>query len=167
VLAGERPLVEVMVMTPAEKLARLAGRWTGTSRLWLSPAEEARESASTATIAPTAQGHFLTIAYTWATDGEPQDGLLLLATTMPAEAVSAVWIDSWHMGRELMRCHGQIDPSGVASVKGSYAAPPGPDWGWRIVVEPDGGETLRLVMYNVTPGGEEMLAVEGVYRRRP
>ena len=51
------------------------------------------------------------------------------------------------------------------SVRGTYAAPPGPDWGWRIDVTP-AGDTLRVVMYNVWPqeqGGKEELAVEAEY----
>jgi hypothetical protein len=52
-------------------------------------------------------------------------------------------------------------------VRGKYAAPPDPDWGWRIDVQP-GGRTLRVVMHNVWPeaqGGKEELAVEAVYTR--
>jgi hypothetical protein len=54
-----------------------------------------------------------------------------------------------------------------ASVRGTYAAPPGPDWGWRIDVTPD-GDKLRIEMHNVWPeeqGGKEELAVEAVYGR--
>ena len=49
---------------------------------------------------------------------------------------------------------------GSVDVSGSYAAPPGPDWGWRTTLGPGPDETLRMVMYNVTPDGEEYLAVE-------
>jgi hypothetical protein len=60
------------------------------------------------------------------------------------------------------------DPGWPAlSVRGTYAAPPGPDWGWRIDVTP-GGEGLRVIMHNVWPeeqGGKEELAVEAVYAR--
>ena len=50
------------------------------------------------------------------------------------------------------------------AVKGTYAAPPGPDWGWRIEITPDEG-TLRVVMFNIWPEGKEALAVETVYTR--
>jgi hypothetical protein len=52
-------------------------------------------------------------------------------------------------------------------VRGSYAAPPGPDWGWRTDVTPN-AERLRVVMHNVWPeaqGGKEELAVEAVSTR--
>jgi hypothetical protein len=50
-------------------------------------------------------------------------------------------------------------------VRGSYAAAPGPDWGWRTVIETAEDDSLRMVMYNLTPDGQEYLAVEAVYRR--
>jgi hypothetical protein len=69
------------------------------------------------------------------------------------------------MSDKFMRCSGGDIGNGVVSIKGSYSAPPGPDWGWRTVIEPAGGETFRLVMYNIAPGGGEELAVEAVYSR--
>jgi hypothetical protein len=53
----------------------------------------------------------------------------------------------------------------MLSVRGSYAAPPGPDWGWRIEITPD-GRTLRIVMFNIWPdGSREDLAAEASYTR--
>jgi hypothetical protein len=66
-----------------------------------------------------------------------------------------------------MACSGRKTGGPTLSVRGSYAAPPGPDWGWRIDVIA-GGEKLRIVMFNVWPqehGGKEDLAVEAVYAR--
>ncbi len=70
-----------------------------------------------------------------------------------------------------MLCEGDIQPDGAARVKGSYAAPPGPDWGWRITIKPPinapgSGESFRMTMHNITPDGEEMLAVEAAYTRQ-
>ena len=62
-----------------------------------------------------------------------------------------------------MACEGAVEPDGAIAVRGSYAAPPGPDWGWRIVIRPAGKPALHIVMYNVTPGGQEALAVEATY----
>lgn len=53
---------------------------------------------------------------------------------------------------------------GVIDVRGSYAAPPGPDWGWRFIIAP-AQMSLGLVMYNITPAGQEALAVEASYVR--
>ena len=103
--------------------------------------------------------------YTWAYHGTPQDGSLLIGFTSGPAVVTAQWIDTWHMGESVMSCHGTADPSGSIIVRGTYAAPPGADWGWRIVLEPPDARTVRLVMYNVSPDGHEELAVEADYTR--
>jgi len=77
--------------------------------------------------------------------------------------VTAHWIDSWHMSDGVMPCDEGVDPDGSIVVRGSYAAPPDQDWGWRIEVKPIDTTTLTLTMYNVTPTGEEALAVEARY----
>jgi hypothetical protein len=79
--------------------------------------------------------------------------------------VTAAWIDPWHNGDRLMPCVGNLTPAGAFTVKGSYPAPAGPDWGWRITVEPPVNEAWRFTMHNITPQGEEMLAVEAVCAR--
>ena len=79
--------------------------------------------------------------------------------------VTAHWVDTWHVGDGVMSCQGTAETDGSITVLGSYPAPPGPDWGWRIVVQPQDGTALRMVMYNITPDGDESLAVEADYTR--
>jgi hypothetical protein len=74
------------------------------------------------------------------------------------------WIDSWHMGPAVMACYGSVSATPL-SVRGSYSAPPGPDWGWRIDLATDGRDTLAVTMYNISPTGKEELAVEATYGR--
>ena len=69
------------------------------------------------------------------------------------------------MGDRVMICEGPAVDAGPLEVRGSYPAPPGPDWGWRTVVETAEEDLLRMVMYNVSPEGEEYLAVDAAYRR--
>lgn len=153
-------------MSAPESLEILVGPWTGKNRLWLSPNDPVRKSDSIASVSLVAHGKFITVAYTWAFDGKPQDGLLLLGHETKEKTVKAVWIDSWHMGDRFMICEGGADDEGIVSVKGLYSAPPGPDWGWRTVVDPKDGNSFEIIMYNVTPDGEEELAVEATYERR-
>ncbi len=148
-------------MSAPESLRTSIGAWTGANRLFL-PEEPTRESQSTASVALVARGKFSTIAYTWAFEGESQEGLLLIGQA--DEVVSAVFVDSWHMGDKLMLCEGRAAANEAIKVRGSYAVEGGPDWGWRIVVEP-GDNTLRVTMYNVTPDGDEVLGVEASYTR--
>jgi hypothetical protein len=166
----------------------LIGHWVGTNDLWLSPEEPCRKSPTEAVVALAAQGKFVTIQYTWADDGAPQDGLLMLGYERQLKTVRAVWIDSWHMGDKFMLCQGTDGataslPCGAEGrsmgfqpmnchergilVKGSYSAPPGPDWGWQIGIEPEHDGKFRIVMHNVSPDGKAALAVEATYVRKP
>lgn len=76
-----------------------------------------------------------------------------------------VWIDSWHTGGQFMTFRGEARPEGSISALGSYSAPPGPDWGWRIVLAGQSDGEIRIRMYNISPEGDEALAVEAEYSR--
>lgn len=146
-------------------LLSLAGKWTGTYRLIVERTEPARVSPSTASVAPVAGARFARLDYVWEDKGRPQDGSLLVGYEKERGVVTAVWIDSWHMGNKVMLCEGAAVAGGSVEVQGSYAAPPGPDWSWRTVFGPGPDGTLRLLMYNASPDGQEDLAVEAVYLR--
>ena len=153
-------------MSAPKSLEKLVGQWSGTGALfqpWTTPSKSKYES--TATIAPAALRKFITIAYKWAEGEKPQEGLLLLGCENKNEEVSCTWIDSWHMSDKTFLCKGKIDLAGVITLVGSYEAPPGPDWGWRTVIEPVSDDSFKILMYNITPDGEEMIAVENRYSR--
>ncbi|MCA9919162.1 MAG: DUF1579 family protein [Anaerolineales bacterium] len=146
-----------------EAFLTLAGSWQGTNHLWLDPTQPARESVGTAVLQPIAQQKFLSLHYTWADDGQPQDGQLMVGQDGPQ--MQATWVDSWHMQDKMMILTGATQPDGSLSVTGSYAAPPGPDWGWRITLQPESQNRFTFRMHNITPEGEEMLAVEVKFSR--
>jgi hypothetical protein len=147
------------------QLSTFAGQWTGINRLWLSPQDPANESETTASIALVARDGFATVRYTWAYDGRPEDGLLLVRNDAEPSPDDMVWVDSWHTGGKLMHLRGEESTDGRISAFGTYAAPPGPDWGWRIVLAADTADEVRILMYNVSPDGDEALAVEARYAR--
>jgi hypothetical protein len=144
---------------------RLLGEWTGDNRLWLDPTKPERVSASRLVIAPAAKGTFITLTYGWEFEGTGHEGLLLVGNANDAEIATCAWADSFHTAGKVMAFHGTVDDSGAISVLGSYEAPPGPDWGWRITINVPAPGQLRIVMHNITPEGEAMLAVQGDYRR--
>lgn len=148
-------------------LAKLVGRWRGNNHLWLDPNEPARESEATAVFQPVAQKKFVSLHYTWADEGEPQDGILLLG--QDGQQINATWVDSWHMQDKMMQLTGVVQPKpeGAVFVEGSYAAPPDSDWGWRIMIQPTSETQFALLMHNITPEGEAMLAVEAQFSREP
>jgi hypothetical protein len=144
-------------------LKRLQGRWKGSNKVWLMPGTPVRESDTIAEVGETAMGKFLTVHYHWADEGKPQEGFMMLSVFGDDEA-EAAWTDSWHMSDRVMFCRGGVEGAGV-SVRGSWAAPDGTEWGWRIVVAPAENHGFEVTMYNITPDGEEALAVRGSYRR--
>ena len=150
-----------------ERLASFVGHWSGTSRLWRpwqSPAES--DSASTADVALLANGHFLTVRYTWACDSKDHEGFMLFGREGERNVVNAAWVDSWHMSDKPLICTGTVDErTGAIAVVGSYAARPDPDWDWRTEITPRGERAFEIVMYNITPKGEEAIAFRNVYER--
>ena len=135
--------------------------WTGTSTL-KDPANGVdTPSASSATIAPALHDKFVRIGYTWSYGGTAHEGLIMIAHDPKSAACQLYWGDPFHMGRSIMTLHGTIEAASL-SAKGSYAAPPGPDWGWRIDVSAT-ADSLRITMYNITPEGDEDLAVRAEY----
>jgi Protein of unknown function (DUF1579) len=152
-------------MSVSGSFRALTGSFRGRKKLWVRPGEPVRESESSAQVSVAANGKFLHISYTWK-EGELQQGLLIIGVEDDGQTVSAAWIDSWHNGDRMMVCRGGKTPSGGWSVRGSYPAPPGPDWGWRIEIQPgSGSDKWQLSMFNATPDGQEMLAVEVNYLR--
>jgi Protein of unknown function (DUF1579) len=151
-------------MSALDGLAACEGRWQGTSTLEDPHSGIADESASTAVVTPVLGGRFVRVDYTWSYGGNAQEGSLLIGLQKKAGIATAHWIDSFHNGEKGMACTGAVSDDGTVSVRGSYQAPPGPDWGWRIDVSP-GGETLRMVHHNVWPEGKEELAVDSRYTR--
>ena len=146
-------------------LIQLQGNWRGRNKLWLNPDDPHTESQSTASITPVVLGKFLRFDYTWAYQDNPQEGVILFGYEAEENLVTAIWADSWHMGDQFMICHGTLRDNGAVDVSGSYAAAPGPDWGWRTLVKARNEILFSLLMYNITPQGEEQLAVEAVYHR--
>ncbi|MGY0232268.1 hypothetical protein [Longispora urticae] len=148
-------------MGTVDRMTPFLGGWQGSNKLRLMPTDDYQESAATATVTVTAR-EFVTLAYTWADGDTPQDGLLLLAGVPddPAGA-TAVWVDSYHTGPSWLPLSGTVGEDGVIRLAGTYPAPPGPDWGWEIHIEPD---SARVTMHNLVPGHDAYQVVETVYR---
>ncbi len=142
----------------------LTGEWQGTKQLYFSPPPDpAISSASKLSVVSIAGGSFLQFNYDWTYEGETQQGVLLLGSD-EENAASAAWVDSFHMSSKVMSLVGTAE-AGTANVRGSYAAPPGPDWSWRIAIRSGSPNELQIVMHNISPEGQEDLAVQIDYTR--
>jgi len=137
-------------------LADFLGHWTGLSRLYLEGATGPfDESASTLTAVRGVHERFVEVHYTWSYQGKPQTGSAILC--VDGAQASAAWCDSFHLNNAIMYCTGS-----PVNVKGSYTVPGYPEWHWRIIFARE-GEQLKLTMYNISPEGEEFLAVQADY----
>ena len=155
-------------MSVPEILEKLVGKWRGINRLhttWI-PENPVRETVSIATVELTARGRFLKIEYDWTFEEAVQEGLLLIGDEKDTDSIKAFWIDSWHLSDKFMVSEGFRETNGSISLKGFYAVPDHPDWGWRTVIEPEHDKVFKIIMYNVSPEGEEALAVEMELKRQ-
>lgn len=177
-------------MTIVESLSPFTGSWQGHNRMRFMPTDEYQESVSAAVVAVTAKD-FVTIEYTWAHEGQPQNGLLLLgsgpgkngpaaeggappsdassgtsAGTGAGNGVTAVWVDSFHAAPQWLTLTGTVDDDSVVRLACTYPAPEGPDWGWQIHIEPGDGNGGRITMHNLVPGYDPYQVVEATYRRQ-
>jgi Protein of unknown function (DUF1579) len=144
----------------------LLGEWRGKNLLrlnWLTPTDYF--SSSELSVLQFAKGTFLTFNYSWEHKNVPQEGMLLVGYDSIQNIATAAWIDTWHMSSKVMSCQGTINAQGIIDLRGSYEAPPDPDWGWRIMITSPSVNLLHLVMFNCSPEGLEELAVQADYKR--
>ncbi len=153
-------------------LARAAlGSWSGSSRLnmvWL-PADPIKESLSTLEVSTDPQNTYTTVSYTWAYEGQPMTGMLILAGSKTddeasAQQLSGGWTDSWHQNAEIMTLVDVSTSEDVIRLQGSYG-PDTPKWGWRLELEMTGDDKLSFRMVNMDPAGPETWAVDASYQR--
>jgi hypothetical protein len=107
----------------------LIGQWSGTKKLWLSPAETLRESSSSMSVAAAAQGRFLTLQYNWDYEGSPAAGFLLLGYEEKSGKLEAAWVDSWHMQDLIMTYLGELVEDGSPAPQGSVCSSSRPGLG--------------------------------------
>ena len=150
--------------TPHHFLARLAGNWRGTSKLWLEPGKLADESPVVGTIQLLLEGRFALYLYQGSIEGDPQHGMFTFGYNTTLEQFEASWVDSFHTSTGIMFCTGKEMENGF-SVTGSYPDPTGgPDWGWRTDVQLKGDE-LIMTAYNILPEGLEAKATEIILKK--
>jgi hypothetical protein len=151
--------------SPHHFLSRLAGSWTGTSKLWIEPGKLADESPVIGTIQLILSGRFALYLYQGSIQDEAQHGLFTFGYNTLLDRYEASWVDSWHNNTAIMFCTGTAIENGFY-VLGSYPDPNGgPDWGWRTEVRLIDDDHLIIAAYNIMPEGGEAKATEAVLTR--
>ena len=148
----------------AEFYDAVAGEWEGNYDLWLDPSSPKESSRSSAQITKVATGDGWEMTYQWARGEATHRGVFQFAGSGTHADFS--WTDSFHSASDAMTGDGGLSDDGSRLVFMShYPAGGGADWGWRtefILVDPT---TLSMDAYNITPDGQEVLAVRAVYVR--
>lgn len=122
-------------------------RYTGISELWM---DELGNEVLQEDCSLSVDGN--TLHYQWCFKGETKQGSITI------QAAHALWCDTFHQPSEVS-CHYNEAYWGLLSVSYQYPAPPGPDWGWRIMMSIRPDDTLVVQMTNIAPWGEEARAV--------
>lgn len=144
----------------------IRGDWQGPYDLWLMPNAPKESSESTAAIEVDATGNSWVMNYQWSRDGTAHQGVFhFLGSDKAAEFT---WSDSFHSAPKATTGIGTLSDDGTKLVfMSSYSGGPGtPDWGWRTEFTYVDGDTLKMEAYNITPQGEEALAVRCEYSRQ-
>jgi Protein of unknown function (DUF1579) len=141
----------------------LMGPWRGTYSLRGAPSFDG-DSASDAEVTPMLGGRFVRVDYTWSDRGKLQTGSMLIGFEPQPSLVTVVWIDTWHNGSRMLISTGSLDGHAIG-VRGAYPTGSGlPDWGWRTRLEATAA-SWAMTMFNVSPEGDETLAVSARYER--
>jgi len=146
-------------------LLALAGAWEATNQLWFMPGTPVHESESALTVTPVVGDAVTMLRYTWSHEGAAHEGVMLVRDVSTAPP-NVVWYDSFHTGGSFMVLGNGTRMETVITATGSYAAPTGPDWGWRIEVHTSEVAGPLIRHYNILPDGQEALAVQAQYTRR-
>lgn len=151
-------------MADLSKLKSAAGNYKGTNTLHDPHTNKPDNTSSNLNLTPILNGRFVRIDYSWSYQNAPQEGSMLVGFEPDEKSVTIHWIDTWHMSNKVLALQGSAESDGSMNALGTYPAPPDPDWGWRIVIEP-ADKSLKIKMFNISPQGDEYPAVEASYNR--
>lgn len=155
-----------VLFAPHQRLARMAGRWEGLCRLWFACDMLAAETRQQGTLRPILRGRFLQHDYVWTFDDRPQAGIALLGHHIDEQRWECAWADSFHTGSSMMFSVSPDPPGSEAAIEVLGGHPGGRSrWGWRTRFEQPSDDRLLITMRNVSPEGEETVAVEVAYAR--
>lgn len=148
-------------------LNSLCGNWSGKVKTWFEPNKLADTSPIEGEIHPILDGMFVLHRYSGSLQGKPMTGMATIGYSLAEREFQVSWVNSFHNGTRIMLSVGAADDVVEKfSVKGSYPAGEGPDWGWRTEFHLRSADNLVISHYNIMPEGQEDLAVEIDYRRQ-
>lgn len=151
---------------PHKQLLNLGGEWIGNTKTWFEADVLSDDSQSILMISSILGNRFISFDYQGSLDGKPFEGKMIIGFDIPYQKFTASWVDSFHMGTQIMLSSGNATEKGF-SILGTYGSPEYGDqlWGWRTTLEIVSDNEIVLRAYNVSPEGEEVKATETAYKR--
>lgn len=145
-----------------QKLARMVGTWSGTTRTWFDPPSPPEESEIEATVDSLLGGRWIRIEARGTAAGKPHAGQMILGFHRDEQSYEMSWIDSFHTGTAIMLFTGPAVPDDrPVAVTGSYRA--GDErWGWRTEFAWKPSAELWIQAWNISPDGHEERAIETI-----
>ncbi|RYD73335.1 MAG: DUF1579 domain-containing protein, partial [Sphingobacteriales bacterium] len=140
--------------------------WKGTAKTWFAKDVLADESVTEAEITSILDGRFISYDYNSSLNGKPLTGKMIIGFDIPYQKFTFSWIDSFHMGTQIMQATGEATEKGF-SILGSWGNPEYGDqlFGWRTELEIVNENEIVFTAYNIMPGEEEAKAIEAIYKR--
>jgi hypothetical protein len=136
------------------------------NRVWFSTDELVDESAMEGTIRAVLNGRFIIHEYTGTFQGKPIEGVCMMGYDLAQQKFQSAWVDSFHMSTGIMFSEG--DPSNDnMMVLGSYLSmgEVTEEWKWRTTIDLVNEDEIVITMFNISPQGDEVKAVETKYKR--
>jgi len=146
--------------------AALQGEWHGRYHLWLHPTAPVESSDSSAQITKDHGNSFWVMSYQWAKGIQDHQGEFHFAGSK--NQGNFRWTDSFHSASSPMKGEGKLSKDGTRLIFMShYSADAGqPEWGWRTEITLVDANTFQMEAYNITPQGQEGLAVRCRYVKK-
>ncbi|MDN3588689.1 DUF1579 domain-containing protein [Pedobacter aquatilis] len=147
-------------------LENLIGEWRGSTKTWFEKDILADESATTGKISSLLENRFISYDYQSSLNGKPLTGKMIIGFDIPYQKFTFSWIDSFHMGTQIMQATGEATEKGF-SILGSWGNPEYGDqlFGWRTELEIVGEDEIVITAYNIMPGEDEAKATETILKR--
>lgn len=148
------------------QLKTLVGNWEGTVKTWFEKDVLVDESSIVAKISSLLDDRFISYDYETTLQGKPLVGKMIIGFDIPYQKFTFTWIDSFHMGTQIMQAKGEATGKGF-SITGAYGNPEYGDqlFGWRTELEIVNEEQIIFRAFNIMPGEEESKAIEANYQR--
>jgi len=155
-------------MTPGEvhkQMAKIAGSWNYTSKMWMAPGQEPMSSTGTSSFETMLGGRYLQAKVTGSMMGMPFEGFALSGYNNATKKYFMTWIDN--MGTGVMLLEGTRDAgTGVITYTGSVFDPmSGKNCTVRQVEKMEGDNKMFMEMYSTKEGEKENKDMEITYTR--